>query len=98
MPPEHFSNIQGQRTIDVNRKRRDLLRIDQFVNDQNELLRPADRKRRDYQVAAVFVSAVYHRGEPVRHGPDRLMQPVSISAFDDQVIGGRRRFRVANDG
>ena len=77
---------------------RNLVRQEQFVELEEDVLRALEGERRDHEVAAGIAHAVDLRGEQPRRVLLGRMEPVAVGGFDEQVIGLRRKGGVLKDG
>jgi hypothetical protein len=98
MLSKDVGDVHRQGTIDEDRETRDGLGLDQFVQQQDQLLRTADGEGGHDDLAAPSIGAIHDLGELGRYGLDGLMHAVAVGAFHNQVVGWRQRLGVADDG
>ena len=94
----HLGDVRGQRTIDEHRNARNLLLLGQLVDRKNELLRAAYGEGRNDDSSAAIRCPIDGIGQLVFHNAHILVKAVAIGAFHNQVVAGRARLRVRDDG
>ena len=92
-----LQRLERHRTIHVNGQRLDLPGVLELLDRVEDFLDPADRKRRNDELALLLCRLVDDGGETLELVAVQVL-PIAIGGFHQQDIGARTRRRVLQDG
>ena len=98
MLAEHVGDVHRQRTVDENRELGDGVGLDQFVQQQHQLLGSPYSKCGHDHFPAPLISPVDDLGQFRGYRLDGFVYPVAVGAFHDEVVDRGHRLGIANDG
>ncbi len=96
MLPKYLSHICGQRAIDINRQRRNLLGVYQLVQVIDDVLSPSHGEGGDDQKATLADRLVYHCSQLLSHLGHGAVMLASVSRFRDEDVGTLQGLRIAD--